>query len=116
MQRTPLGPKSANARVLRKNKTSRKELSPHKRSLIEGMYLASIPNCDISRLTQTPESTVRSTVQLLSTRPKGNSLLRSGRPSKIDRVIKRNIIRYCRQNVKATYAKVKQELDLNCSY
>ena len=115
MPRTPLNPRSANARVFKKKKPSRKELSPHKRAVIEGMYLASISKCKISRLTQIPESTVRETIQLLPTRPKGSSLQRSGHPPKLDKVLKRNIIRYVHQNVKATYAQVKQELELDCS-
>jgi len=113
---TPLGPKSANACVLKNQKTSKKELSPHKRSMIEGMHLASIPTCEISRLTSIPESTIRSTLKLLPSRVKGKSLPRSGRPSKLDRVIKRNIIWYCRQNPKATYATVIRELALDCSH
>ena len=116
MPRTPLGPKSANARVLKKRKTSRKELSPHKRSMIEGMHVASIPPCEISRLTEIPYTTVQSTLQLLPSRSKRQSLPRSGRPSKLTKVLKRNIIRYCRQNPKATYATVKRELALDCSH
>ena len=79
------------------------------------MHLASISKCKISKLTQIPKSTVHETIQLIPTRPKGNSLKRSGRPPKLDKVLKRNVIRYCRQNVKATYAQVKQELGLDCS-
>jgi len=115
MPRTPLAPKSANARVLKKPKTSRKELSPHKCAIIKGMHLASTPNCEISRLTKTPESTVRATLKLLPARPKGRSRPRSGRPPKLNKVTKRNIIRFVRENVKATYAQVKLELSLDCS-
>lgn len=114
--RTPLGPKSANARVFKKSQTPKKDLSPHKRSVIKGMYLASLRNCEIARLTKTPESTVWSTIRLIPSRPKGKSRHRSGRPPKIDRVTKQNIIRYCQHNVKTTYARVKQELALDCSH
>ena len=115
MQRTPLSSKSANARIFKKRKTSRKELSPHKRAVIEGMHLASISKCKISQLTWVPETTVRETIQLIPARSKGTSLKRSGRPPKLDKVLKQNVIRYCRQNVKATYAQVKQELVLDSS-
>jgi len=115
MPRTPLAPRSANARILKQKKTSKKELPPHKRAVVEGMHLASISNWEISRLTQTPKSTVRSTLKLLPVRPKGSSLPRSGCPSKLDKPTKRNIIRFCRQNAKATYTQVRQELSLECS-
>jgi hypothetical protein len=62
MPRTSLSPKSTNVRILKKKKTSKKELLPHKCSMIEGMHLASVPTCEISRLTQIPESTIRSTI------------------------------------------------------
>ena len=116
MPRTPLGPKSANACVLKNQKTSKKELSPHKHSMIEGMHLASISTCEISRLTSTPESTIQSTFKLLPSRVKEKSLPRSGRPSKLNKVIKHNIIPYCRQNPKATYATVIRELALDYSH
>jgi hypothetical protein len=112
---TLLGPKSANAHALKKPKTSRKELSSHKHTIIEGMHLASIPNCKISCLTKVSESTVCATLKLLLAQLKGKSLQRNGRPSKLDKVTKRNIIRFVRQNVKATYAQVKHELSLDCS-
>jgi hypothetical protein len=115
MPRVSLVPKSANARVQKQQKTSKKELSPHKHIVIEGMYLASISNSKILRLTEIPESTVWSTIKLFSTRLKGHSLPRSSCPPKLDRVTKRNIIRFVRQNVKTTYAQVRQKLSLNCS-
>jgi hypothetical protein len=116
MLHTSLSPKSANARVLKKKKTFRKELSPHKCSIIEGMHLASISNYKISHLTQMPESIVQSTIQLLSSRLKRKSLPRSDHPFIVNKVIKCNIIRYCRKNPKATYATVKRELALDCSF
>jgi transposase len=63
----------------------------------------------------TPRSTVRDTLKLFNVRPKGQSLLRSGRPSTLTRVEKCAIIRFCHENVKATYSEVKQKLQLSCS-
>ncbi|KAI9766738.1 MAG: hypothetical protein M1840_006382 [Geoglossum simile] len=113
---TPLGPASANARVQKKNKTSRLELSPHKRSVIEGLHKAGCFAQRISEIEDTLHSTVCDTVKLLNTRPKGHSLPRSGRPPILTKVEKRSIIRFVHENVKATYAQVKQQLQLNCSY
>jgi transposase len=113
--RTPLGPKNANARVQKKAKASGIELSPHKRSVIEGLHKAGCSATSISEIENTPRSTVRDTIKFLSARPKGQSLPRSGRPPTLTRVEKRAIIRFARENVKATYLQIKQELQLNCS-
>ena len=113
--RTPLGPKNPNARVQKKTKTSKIELSPHKRSVIEGMHRAGCSIQRISELENTPCATVYDTLKNFSTRPKGHSLPRSGRPPTLTRANKRAIIRFCRKNVKATYAEVKHELQLSCS-
>jgi hypothetical protein len=113
--RTPLGPKSANARVQKKCKTSRIELSPHKYSVIEGLHKAGCSIKSISEIKNTPHSTVRNTIKLLDARPKGQSLLRSEHPPTLTKVEKCSIIRFCHENVKATYTEVKQQLLLNCS-
>jgi transposase len=113
--RTPLGAVSTNARVSKKNKTPRLELSPHKRSVIEGLYKAGCSVQCIAEIENTPPSTIYDTIKQLNTRPKGYSLPCSGRPPILTRVEKRSIIRFVRENVKATYTEVKQELQLNCS-
>ncbi|KAH0543400.1 hypothetical protein FGG08_002258 [Glutinoglossum americanum] len=55
--RTPLGPKSANARVQKKDKTTGIELSPRKRSVIEGLHKAGCSIKSISEIEHTPRST-----------------------------------------------------------
>jgi transposase len=114
--RTPLGLRSANPRVQKKSKTSKIELSPHKRSVIEGLHKAGCSVKDIVEIEKMPRSTIRDTLKLLTARPKGQSLPRSGRPSTLTRVEKRAIIHFCRENVKATYSEVKQQLQLSCSH
>jgi transposase len=113
--RTPPGPRSANAHVQKKSKVSGIELSPHKRSVIEGLHKAGCSVKSISEIENTPRSTVRDTIKFLDVRPKGQSLSRSGRPPTLTKVEKRSIIRFCRKNVKATYLEVKQQLQLSCS-
>jgi transposase len=113
--RTPLGARSVNARDQKKSNTFRIELSPHKCSVIEELHKAGCSVKDIMEIENTPRSTVRDTLKFLNARPKGQSLPRSGRPSILTRVEKHAIIRFCCENVKATYAEVKQELQLNCS-
>jgi transposase len=113
--RTPLGPRSANSRVHKKSKTSKIELSPHKHSVIEGLHKAGCSIKDIVEIEKGSRSTVRDTLKLLATRPKGQSLPRSRRPSTLTRVEKCAIIRFCYENVKATYSEVKQKLQLSCS-
>ncbi|KAH0533951.1 hypothetical protein FGG08_007433 [Glutinoglossum americanum] len=54
---TPLGIRSANARIQKKSKTSRTELSPHKCSVIEGLRKAGCSIKDISEIENTPCST-----------------------------------------------------------
>src|SRR3954454_23377521 len=114
--RTPLGPRNANARVQKKTKTPGIELSPHKHSVIEGLHKAGCSTTSISEIENTPRSTVRDTIKFLNTRPKGKSLPRSGRPYTLTRVARHSIIRFCRENVKATYHEVKQQLHLICSF
>jgi transposase len=113
--RTPLGSKSANLRVQKKKKTSKIELSPHKRSVIEGLHKAGCSVKDIVEIENMPRSTICDTVKLFTARPKGQSLPRSGRPPTLTRVEKHAIIHFCRENVKATYSEVKQQLQLSCS-
>ena len=113
--RTPLGPRSANAHVQKKSKASGTELSPHKRSMIEGMYKVGCSVKSISEIENLPYSTVHDTVKNLDTRPKGHSLPCSGHPPILTQAEKHSIIRFCHKNVKATYAEVKQELHLDCS-
>jgi|SRR5579862_2073331 len=62
MPHTLLSLKSTNAHVLKKKKTSRKKLSPHKCSMIESIHFASISSYEISYLTQTLESTIWSII------------------------------------------------------
>jgi hypothetical protein len=99
--RTPLGPINTNARVQKKSKTPRLELSPHKRSVIEGLHKAGCSVKSISEIEKTPCSTIRDTLKFLDTRPKGHSLPRSGRPPTFTKVEKRSIIYFVCQNVKA---------------
>ena len=106
--RTPLGPRSANARVKKKRKTPRVELSPYKRSVIEGLHKGGCSVKDIMEIEEIPRSTVRDTLKLFTTRPKGHSLCRSGHPHTLTKGEKHSIIRFCRENVKATYTEVKQ--------
>jgi hypothetical protein len=113
--RTPLGSKSTNPCIQKKNKTSKIELSPHKCSVIKGLHKAGCSVKNIMEIENTPRSTVHDTVKLFTTRPKGHSLPRSRCPSTLTRVEKRAIIRFCHENVKATYNKVKQQLQLSCS-
>ena len=47
--RIPLGPKNTNAYVQKKRKTSRIELSSHKRSVIEGLHKA---GCSVNRISE----------------------------------------------------------------
>src|SRR5579862_821869 len=105
--RTPLGPKSANARIQKKGKTSGIELSPHKRSVIEGLHKAGCSVKSISEIENTPRSTVHDTIKFLDARPKGQSLPRSGHLPTLTKVKKCSIIYFCHENIKATYAEVK---------
>jgi transposase len=113
--RTPLGPRNANARVQKQSKVRGVELSPHKRSVIEGLHKAGCSIKSISEVEATPRATVWNTIKNLNVRPKGHSLPRSGRPPTLSKVEKRSIIRFCCRKPKATYSEVKQELQLNCS-
>ena len=113
--RTPLGTANTNVHIQKKSKTSKLELSPHKRSMIEGLHKAGCSMQAISKIENTPYSTVRDTLKLLPVRPKGYSLLRSGRTPILNKVEKRAIIRFVRENVKASYLEVKQKLQLSCS-
>jgi transposase len=106
----------ADTRIEKKTKTRRRELSPHRRAMIEGMHLAKLSSREIARLMQIPNSTVRETIKRIPLRSNGQSLPRSGRPPKIDRAAERNILRYCRQNAKVTYAQIKRELALDCDH
>ncbi len=92
--RTPLRPLNANARVKKKPKTSRKELSPHKRALMQGMYMAGSPIPEIAKAFETSLQITRDTVTKALIRYKGQSAQRSGRPRKFNHVEERAIIRY----------------------
>ena len=65
------------------------------------------------KIENTPRSTVYDTPKLFDIRLKRQSLLHSGHPSAFIRVKKRAVVRFCRNNIKATYSKVKQKLQLN---
>jgi hypothetical protein len=108
--RTPLGPRSANACIKRKSKTSRVELSPHKHSVIEGLHKGGCSVKDIMEIEEIPHSTVCDTFKLFTTRPKGQSLPHSGCPLALTKVQKQSIIYFIYENPKATYIKVKQQL------
>jgi len=113
--RTPLGPKNANARVQKKAKTSGIELSLHKRSVIEGLHKAGCSAKSISEIENMPRSTVRDTIKFLNLRPKEQSLPHSEHPPTLTRAEKPSIIYFCHENVKVTYLKIKQKLQLSCS-
>jgi transposase len=113
--RTPLGPRNANARVQKKIKGPGSELSPHKRSVIEGLHKAGCFISHIVEIEKTPPSMVRNTIRNLNTRPTGHSLPRPGRPPTLSRVEKHSIIHFIRTKPKTTYFEVRQELQLDCS-
>jgi transposase len=83
--------------------------------VIEGLHKGGCSVKDIMEIEEIPRSTVRDTLKLFTTRPKGHSLCRSGRPHTLTKGEKHSIIRFCHENVKATYTEVKQRLLLNCS-
>src|SRR5579862_8032519 len=113
--RTPLGPRSANARIQKKSKTPRVELSPHKHSVIEGLHKGGCSVKDIMEIEEIPCSTVCNTLKLFITRSKGRFLYCSRCPHTLTKGKKHSIIYFCHENVKTTYIEIKQRLLLNCS-
>jgi hypothetical protein len=62
----PLGPKNANTCVQKKAKASEIELSPHKHSVIEGLYKASCSTISISEIENMPYFIVYNMIKFLS--------------------------------------------------
>ena len=84
--------------------------------MIEGLRKAGCSLSEIADIENTPKSTIQDTCALIDARPKGESLPRSGRPSVVNRVEERSIIRFVRQNVRATYAEIKRQTSVTCSH
>jgi transposase len=96
MPRTPLGEIDPNGR-------RRNELSVSLRNRICGARDAGKDIAQIAQMYKTPKSTIRDTLKLNSLRKDGQSLPRSGAPTKITAALERKILRFIRRAPKATY-------------
>ena len=85
-QRTPLQPISA---IVRRNE----ELSPFLRGQIIALNAAGLTNAEISQRISIPLGTIKTTIRRNAVRIDGETRARSGRPRKLSRVDRRNVLR-----------------------
>jgi transposase len=105
-QRTPLTPISANI-------PSRKELSPYLRGQIIALHENGVSSAKIGEQLKIPASTVRTTIRRNLQRIDGESCPRAGRPLKLSRVDRRNILRIIRSDPKITYNALRIQSGVN---
>lgn len=91
------------------------ELTPVQRAYISGRADAGENAYEILRVTSVPKSTVYDTIQRSTTRPQQQSQARISRPRKLSERDYRHLVLYIRQNPRATYRKVTEDLGLDVS-
>jgi hypothetical protein len=85
-------------------------VTPSKRNENVGMSLAGATPKEISSVTKSPLQTIRSNIILKPKRSKGFSLFGHGMKQTYEYIFERNL-RFVRTNRKATYQKVRDDLD-----
>ena len=106
--RRPLGPINGNS--------IRKELTPYKRGQITGGVESGQTPAEIARALNIPDATVRSTISRDPLRNEGHSRPRSGRPKKYSDRDELPILRFVRNNPKATYEGIRQVNSIELSH
>jgi hypothetical protein len=91
------------------------QLTPSKRNKIVGMRLGGYTPQEIASATKIPLQTIRNTISLDPIRYKGYSLPGRGLKPTYDHVFERNLLRFVRTNLKATYQKVRDALHTTLS-
>ena len=79
------------------------DLTPSKRTKIVGLALGGHIPGEISEATKIPESTIRDTINKDPARTKGYSTLGRGIKKTYNHVFVRNLLRFVRTELKATY-------------
>ncbi len=108
MLRTPLAQISG-------NHVRRTELTPYQRGVIIGAHSAGASPGRISKLSNLPDSTVRTTLKKAAEREDGQSRPRSGRPAMLSARDTRHLIRIARVNPRISYKELKIQAGLACS-
>jgi transposase len=109
MSRRPLEPISANISL-------GKELAPHTRAKITTLREEGISIREIAERTKISENTVKWTLKSEPRRNAGITLKRIGRPRSYTERDQRSIIRFVRNNPKAIYTDIRQNLHINLSH
>lgn len=91
------------------------ELSPYQRGIILGARGEGASFERIEKVHNIPKRTAQTTVKRASIRTNGESLPRSGRPKKYTDCDERHVVHYVRNNPKAKYRQIKEDLDLDIS-
>jgi transposase len=92
------------------NQVPNHELTPYKRGVIYGRFLAGETTADIADIENTPLRTIQSTIQNAEERCEGKSRRQSGRPPSYSYADECRLVNFVRRNPKATWQKTKKEL------
>lgn len=92
-----------------------KELNPHQRGIIVGMFYGGLTAAEITRKTGHSSSAVRSTLAQADKRPDGKSLPRSGAPPKYDDRARRKMIQSLKNAPDLTYEARRKATGLTMS-
>ena len=95
------------------NRSYGKELSPYQRGQISAYKAMGLTNQKISQNLQCDKTTIFNTLIRNPLHNQDKSLPRSGRPQALNKVQKRNILRFIRINSKVTYQEIKFEIDIS---